>query len=255
MNNKSKLIWLSGASSGIGRALALALCAGGHSVIACARRHSLLADLSLEAETKGLPGKIIPYAIDVTDRAAHADCIEQIERDIGPIDTVICNAGYYQPTPLTEAYNADVVLNMMSINFNSVIYMLEAVLPKMRQRRAGRIAIVASVAGYSGLPNASAYGASKAALINLAESLHMDLIDQGILVQVINPGFVKTPLTDQNKFQMPFLIAPEDAAAHIVRGLAGQKFEVAFPKIFAWLLKFLRILPYAVYLRVVRKMV
>ena len=251
MTATAKTIWLSGASSGIGRALALELCLAGHRVIACARRHSLLADLALEAETKSLTGKIIPYALDVTDRTAHQDCIAELERDIGPIDLVICNAGYYQPTPV-ENYDAAVVLNMMDINFNSVIYMLEAILPRMRKRGTGQVAIVASVAGYSGLPNASAYGASKAALINLAESLHMDLARAGVLVQVINPGFVQTPLTEQNKFKMPFLIPAEAAAKHIVRGLNTGKFEICFPKSFAWLLKFLRLLPYALYFRLVR---
>lgn len=252
MNSTPQTIWLSGASSGIGRALALALCAKGHRVIACARRHSLLADLAIEAETKALPGKIIPYALDVTDRHAHTLCLEQVERSIGPIDTVICNAGYYQPTPV-DSYDAAVVENMFAINFNSVIYMLEAVLPIFQKRRQGRIAIVASVAGYSGLPNASAYGASKAALINLAESLRMDLSPLGITVQIINPGFVQTPLTDKNTFTMPFLIPADAAAQHIVRGLNSSKFEICFPKPFAWLLKFLRILPYALYLPLVRR--
>ncbi len=251
-NTSAKRIFISGASSGIGRALSMRMAKDGHTVIASARRHSLLSDLALEAANAGLPGKIIPFALDVTDRFAHRDGIEKLESDLGAIDMVICNAGYYQPTDVAK-FNADEVLNMMNINFNGVIYMLDAVLPKMIARRSGHVAIVASVAGYSGLPNAAAYGASKAALINLSESLHNDLKPHGVHLQVINPGFVKTPLTDKNEFNMPFLIEADAAVEHIARGLQSKQFEIKFPAIFAYILKFLRILPYGLYLPLVRK--
>jgi short-subunit dehydrogenase len=130
---------------------------------------------------------------------------------------------------------------------------LAAVLPTLIDRRAGHVAVVASVAGYRGLPNASAYGATKAALINMCESLKTQLDRLGVTISLINPGFVRTPLTDKNKFPMPFLMEPEDAARAIFEGMARKKFEIAFPTRFVLILKVLRMLPYRLYFKLVRK--
>ena len=134
-------------------------------------------------------------------------------------------------------------------------YGLAAVLPRFIERRSGHVAVVASVAGYRGLPTAAAYGASKAALINMAESMKPELDQYGVRISIVNPGFVRTPLTDKNDFPMPFLIEPDDAAERIVHGLARGRFEIAFPRRFVWGLKLLRCLPYALYFPLARKLI
>ena len=134
-----------------------------------------------------------------------------------------------------------------------VINGLSAVVPTFASRRAGHIAVVSTVAGYSGLPLASAYGASKAALINMCEALKPELEAEGVAFSMINPGFVRTPLTDKNEFPMPFLVEPDVAARHIFNGMAKRKFEIAFPLPFVLILKVLRMLPYGLYFRVVKK--
>ena len=141
----------------------------------------------------------------------------------------------------------------MEVNYMGVVNGLDAVLATLIHRRQGHIAIVSSVAGYGGLPNAAAYGATKAALINLCESLYTQLGDYGVMISVINPGFVRTPLTDRNKFPMPFLMEPKEAAKVIFSGMAKKKFEIAFPRMFVLILKFLKILPYSLYFTLVKK--
>jgi len=143
----------------------------------------------------------------------------------------------------------------MDINYMGVVNCLQAAVPAYIERRGGHIAVVSSVAGYQGLPNASAYGASKAALINMCEALQPELAACNVKLQLINPGFVRTPLTDLNEFPMPFLMEVEDAAACIIRGLNRNSFEISFPKRFTWLLKFMQILPYSIYLRLSRKLI
>ena len=143
----------------------------------------------------------------------------------------------------------------MEINYMGVINCLQATVPAYIKQGKGHIAVVSSVAGYQGLPNASAYGSSKAALINMCEALQPELAAAGIKLQLVNPGFVRTPLTDLNKFPMPFLMEVEDAANRIIRGLRGNSFEISFPRRFTWLLKTLKLLPYAVYLRLTKKLI
>lgn len=130
---------------------------------------------------------------------------------------------------------------------------LEAVLPRLIARKSGRVMIVASMAGYRGLPTAAAYGASKAALINMAEALRPELIGKGVVLQLINPGFVKTPLTAKNTFEMPFLISAEEAADAILCGMRGNRFEIAFPTTFTWLMKLMRIIPDCIYFHITRR--
>ena len=198
--------WITGASTGIGRALALRLAAEGCTVAASARSADALKSLEEEAET--LAGRIVAVSLDVTDSAA-------IE---------------------------------FNLNVMGTVRMLEAVIPGMVERKSGRIAIVASISGYRGLRTASAYGATKAALINMCEALRMELGDAGITVQLVNPGFIKTPLTDKNDFPMPFLMPVDKAVDQFYRGLLTNRFEITFPKRFTWMLKFARLLPYALYL-------
>jgi short-subunit dehydrogenase len=237
-----KIAWLTGASTGIGRAVALRLATEGWRVAASARNAEALTQLATDAPT----GAIVSCPLDVTDRESCLACAERIERELGPIDLAIFNAGTHEPMP-AEKFSSAILRRLLEINVMGVAHGLEAVLPRLIARRAGRVMIVASVAGYRGLPTAAAYGASKAALINMAEALRPELMNKGIILQLVNPGFVKTPLTDQNTVEMPFLISAEQAAEAIVRGLRGDRFEIAFPTIFAWLMKLVRVLPDRLY--------
>ncbi|MGB9141637.1 MAG: SDR family NAD(P)-dependent oxidoreductase, partial [Aestuariivirga sp.] len=197
--NKSlpwKVAWVTGASTGIGREIALQLAAQGVTVAASARSADKLASLG---------PAIRPYPLDVTDRSAVLATLETIERELGPIDLAILAAGTYSPVDVEE-FDPAIFELAMATNYGGVVNALAGLLPRMSSRRIGHLAWIASVAGYVGLPKAAAYGPSKAALINLAESLKPDLDRKGIAVSVINPGFVETPLTAQNDFHMPFLM-------------------------------------------------
>ena len=241
-----KTAWLTGASTGIGRAVALRLAADGWRIAASARNAEALATLAAEAPS------IAPYSLDVTDRDACMACAERIERELGPLDLVIFSAGAHRPMPATE-FSSATMRALLDINVMGVAHGLEAVLPRLIARRSGRVMIVASLAGYRGLPTAAAYGASKAALINMAEGLRPELAAEGVILQVVNPGFVKTPMTDQNRFPMPFLVTAEEAAAAILRGMRGDRFEITFPTPFAWFMKLVRIIPDRIYFYLTRR--
>ncbi|MBT9292624.1 SDR family NAD(P)-dependent oxidoreductase [Hyphomicrobiaceae bacterium 22] len=242
---------VTGASSGIGRALALELARRGRAVVATARRLDLLHSLSAEAEA--LTGAIRAAAADVTDAAAMRALFPAVEAAHGPIGLVVANAGIYLPVsadrPDPDAYARTIAVNLQG-TVNTVLPAIEA----MRARGVGRIAIVSSVAGYSGLPTSAAYGATKAALINLAESLKFDLDPIGIRVQLVSPGFVETEATDRNAFPMPFIVPAATAARRIADGLERDAFEITFPRRFTWWLKFGRMLPYSVYFPLVRRL-
>ena len=242
----ARVVWLTGASSGIGRALALELARHGDVVCASARGVDDLAQLAGEANG------IRAFPVDVTDASAMATTAAAIAAQEGAIDVAILNAGIHQPV---EPANFDpaVFEKLFAVNVQGVVNGIAAVLPAMRARRGGTIAVVSSVAGYRGLPTASAYGATKAALINLAEALKLDLDGEGIDVRLICPGFVKTPATDRNPFPMPFLIAAETAAERIRKGLAGSTFEITFPRRFTWQLKLMQMLPYRLYFWLVHR--
>ncbi len=244
------LIWITGASSGLGRGLAERLARDGHTVAASARRADELK--ALEADCTGAAGTIVPLPLDVTDRAELRSQAEKLFEDHGVPDAVILNAGTYRPVT-AEAFDAEAFGKQVEVNLMGAVNTLEAVIPAMRERGSGRIVIVASVAGYRGLPTAAAYGATKAALINLAEALRVELAPHGVIVQVVNPGFVDTPLTRKNEFKMPFLMPLEAAIRRMARVLETDRFEVTFPRRFTWQLKLLRCLPYALYFPMVRR--
>jgi len=244
------IVWITGASSGIGRALALHLARRDFSVAASARDAKALADLA--AEAAGAGGRILPLPLDVADRAGVAQAVARLERESGAIVTAILNAGTHRPVEAGR-FAAEVFDQVFRVNLFGVVNCIAAVLPGMLSRRRGTLALVSSVAAYGGLPTAAAYGASKAAVSHLAASLKLDLDALGVRVVLISPGFVDTPLTRRNRFPMPFLISAERAAECIRRGLEGRAFEIAFPRRFALLLKALNLLPYGWYFAAVHR--
>lgn len=241
------LAWVTGASSGIGEHVALALAAEGWTVLASARRAESLAEIANRAPG---PGRIIPVPLDVTD----ADGVKAALAAHGPVVLAVLNAGTYQPDQAKDLDPAQFA-RTIDVNLMGVVNGLAALLPGMMARGLGHLVIVSSVAGYRGLPQSLSYGASKAALNNLAESLKLDVERFGIKVQLVCPGFIKTPLTDKNKFPMPFLMPVERAAARLVAALKSSSFQVTFPRRFTWLLLLLRRFPDALYFMLVRRTV
>lgn len=235
-----KTAWITGASSGIGRALAVALAQRGVRVAASARSSEALLQLAAE-----VPG-IWPVMLDVVDRAAVSAAVAQIEADLGPIDLAVLNAGIGHMMPAAR-FDAGKAAEVMTVNYLGLANGVEALAPRMIGRGAGHIAFVASVAGYRAMPRAGVYNASKAAAIALAESLRPDLAQSGVTVSVINPGFVATAMTARNTFPMPFMIGAEDAARRIISGLERRRFEIAFPWQMVAILKIARVLPYPVF--------
>ena len=246
-----QIVWITGASQGIGRALAVALAKEGVNVAASARSINKLNELV--ADTCHLPGEIKVFPVDVTDRVAVSSVIEHIESSWGPIDIAVLNAGTFIPMDSAH-FDCDVIQRQLDLNVMGVCHGIEPLVQRFVERQKGHIAINASLAGYRGLPRSGGYGASKAALINLAESMWLELKAHHIKVQVINPGFIKTPLTDKNTFPMPFLMDCDKAAAVLVRGLRSSAFEIRFPLLFGLILGFLKHLPYSLYFKLVSRL-
>jgi len=243
-------IWITGASAGIGRATARNYVAQGHTVFGSARSAQKLD--SLASECNHAPGTFHPLVADVTDVKGMQDAYEQIKKLAGIPDLVILNAGTFYATP-ASTFSMQSHRDIMEVNYFGVLNGFDLILPDFIQRQRGQIAIVSSLAGYRGLPPGSAYGASKAGLINFCETVQPELEQFGVDIRLINPGFVKTPLTDKNEFPMPFLITADQAAQRIIKGLASGKFEITFPRPFAFLMKVLRLLPNAIYLKLTAK--
>jgi short-subunit dehydrogenase len=231
---------ITGASSGIGWALAKELAAGGCRLGLLARRQDKLEELAQEIRTAGGTAAIAPA--NVADRQQTVAAIQSLREQLGPVDLLIANAGIGQPTPL-EPLNTELVESMFKVNTFGVIYAIEAVLPEMLQRGSGHLAAVSSLAAYKGLPGESAYCASKAAVNTYMEGLRIQLRKRGIAVTTICPGFIKTPMTDVNTFSMPFLMSAEKAARLIVRALGKKRKVFNFPWRTTMLMKLTNWLP------------
>ena len=243
-----KNIWITGASSGIGRALALKFAKEGWQVAASARREDLLNEISK------LDKNISSFPLDVTDKEKCDEIFAQIKSKYQNIDICFFSTGTWDPRKEKDI-DIDQIKKTIKVNFFGTLNCIKAVEQYFKNRNNGHISIVSSVAGYRGLPNSTGYGASKAALNNLAESLYFDFGRHNVRISLISPGFIKTPMTDKNQFRMPFLKSPEFAADKIYKGLVnGSSFEIDFPKELTLILKLLKILPNRLYLYLIKKL-
>jgi len=242
---RGQRVWLVGASTGIGRALAEQLHALGATVIVSARKMD-----ALQAFADQHPGSIA-LPLDVSEGPA-VKAAAEAAMAARPLDLVCYCAGHYQAMRATAIDLPD-LLRHHEVNTVGALHVLAAITPAMVARGQGHISLVSSVAGFRGLPQSLAYGPTKAALINLAEALYLDLHAQGLGVSLINPGFVDTPLTAQNAFHMPALITPDEAARAIVRGWSVGDFEIHFPRRFTWWMKLLRLMPYRMYFPLIQR--
>ncbi len=243
------LVWITGASQGIGRALTVALVRLGVDVAISARGQDALKQLAQDVQD--FPGEVRAFPLDVTHKHTVTDVVATIEADWKRIDLAVLNAGTFIPMP-SDQFSSETIDKHLMLNVMGVCHCIEPLVQRFLNRQQGHIAINASLAGYRGLPRSGGYGASKAALINLAESMHLELSGKGIQVQVINPGFVKTPLTDKNTFPMPCLVSSDKAAGNIVKGLQSKRFEIRFPFGFGLFLGLLKRLPYSLYFFLIR---
>lgn len=243
-------VWITGGGTGIGRELALAYAERGANVWISGRRAEVLEEVIVLA--KSLPGRIQPLVLDVTDSNACKLAWELLLEQSGGLERIILNAGDHKEMPVAE-FSQQTIEHLMNVNFYGVTRLIELALPWL-SKEGGQLAIVASLAGYRGLPLAAAYGASKGALINMTEAMRAELQGSRVDLRLINPGFVKTPLTDRNTFEMPSLIDADEAARRILKGLDGSNFEIRFPTAFAATLRLLSMLPYKVYFALIRKL-
>ena len=246
MPENQKKIWITGASSGIGKALAEKFAAEGWKVAASARRKEILDEMSNNKNISSFP-------LDVTNQVQVNEVFSKIISNFGGLDLCVFSSGTYDPK-LEKGINIKQNKFVMETNFFGVLYCIKSVEKYFKDKKDGHISIVSSIAAYRGLPNSSGYGPSKAALTNLSESLYFDFKKYGVRISLVSPGFIKTPLTDKNDFPMPFIKSPEFAAEKMFDGLTKSKaFEIHFPKALTISLKFLRILPYRIYLFLIDK--
>ena len=245
MNNKT--IWITGGSTGIGKALAIKFANNGWNVAISARRENLLNELSDKYEN------ITSFPLDVTDKIKCTEVFTQIKNKFQEIDICFFSTGTWNPKKEKDI-DVDQIEDVFKINFFGTLNSIKAVEQYYRDRKKGIITIVSSIAGYRGLPNSTGYGPSKSALNNLAESLYFDFKRSNVRVCLVSPGFIKTPMTDKNDFKMPFLKSPEYAADKIYDGLINKKiFEIHFPKELTLTLKFFKLLPSKLYFNLVKK--
>ena len=244
---EKKVIWITGASSGIGRAVAIKFAENGWTVAVSARRENLLEELKI------LNTNIHPYPLDVTDIDRCKATAETIINQLGRIDICVFGTGIHDPKS-EKQFNLDKIREIMEVNYFGTMNSINSIYNYFSEKKNGQISIISSVAGYRGLPAAGAYCASKSALTSFAESLNFDMQMKNVRVSLVSPGFIKTPMTDQNDFPMPMIKSPEFAANEIYKGLTVKKgFEIHFPKTFTYLMKFLQILPSGVYFKLVSK--
>jgi len=235
MNKKT--IWITGASTGIGKALAIKFANNGWNVAASARREELLKDLNNTNKN------IHPYPLDVTKIDDCKSIAKLIIKDHGQIDICVFGTGMHDPQS-EKKFNLEKIRQIMEVNYFGTMNSINSIYEYFSEKKNGHISIISSVAGYRGLPAAGAYCASKSALISFAESLYFDMIRKNVKVSVICPGFIKTPMTDQNEFPMPMIKSAEYAADKIYLGIIKKNgFEIHFPKTFTFLMKIIQILP------------
>jgi len=252
MDFKNRKIWITGASSGIGRALAKELAWRGASLAITARNRQAL--LTLQEEIRIIMGsefnelRVLCLDFDVTDREANHAAVARIRECWGELDIAFFNAGTAEYIDINH-FDAEIFERSMRTNFLSMIYGIEAVLPLLRGRRGTQLGGMSSTVSFGGVPRAEAYGASKAAIRNMLQALRVHLVHQGIQVFSVCPGFVRTPLTDKNDFPMPMRIEAEEAARIIANGIAKRKAEITFPKIFSVFYKLIAALPASLYTR------
>ena len=244
---EKKIIWITGASSGIGKALAIKFAENGWIVAASARRENLLNELNQ------INQNIYPFPLDVTEIENCKLVAKKIIEQFKNIDICVFGTGMHDPKS-EKRFNLDKIRKIMEVNYFGTMNSINSVYEYFSDKKHGQISIISSVAGYRGLPAAGAYCASKAALTSFAESLNFDMKMKNVRVSLISPGFIKTPMTDQNNFPMPMIKSPEFAANEIYKGLTVKKtFEIHFPKVFTYFLKFLQILPSGLYFKLVSK--
>ena len=242
-----KIIWITGASSGIGKALSIKFAENGWIVAASARRENLLNEL------KQINQNIYPFPLDVTEIENCKTVAKKILEQFKNIDICVFGTGMHDPKS-EKTFNLKKIREIMEVNYFGTMNSINSIYEYFSEKKSGQISIISSVAGYRGLPAAGAYCASKAALTSFAESLNFDMLKKNVRVSLISPGFIKTPMTDQNDFPMPMIKSPEFAANEIYKGLTIKKtFEIHFPKAFTYFLKFLQILPSSIYFKLVAK--
>jgi len=236
-----KKIWITGASSGIGKALAIKFANEGWQVAASARRENLLKDLNKNYSN------IHSFPLDVTNAEKCKSVFKEIINKFENIDICVFGTGLHDPKS-EKKFNLDKIKEIMEVNFFGTVNSINSVIEYFKQKKSGQISIVSSVAGYRGLPAASAYCASKSALTSFSESLYFDMKRFNVRISLISPGFIKTPMTDQNDFPMPMIKSSSFAAEKIYIGLTQKKnFEIHFPKTFTLMMKILQILPHSLY--------
>lgn len=240
MNFEGKKYWLVGASEGLGRALALRMSQAGAELILSARNSQRLVELSAD-----LPGPSQVLAMDISD----TDSVARAGGELGDIDGVVFLAGVYWPMPAKDWNGAD-ALAMANINFTGAFRVLDQVMEQFLSVDKGHIVITGSLSGFRGLPRSIGYSASKAGVMALAESLYADLRTTGIRVQIANPGFIKTRLTEKNSFNMPFIMSADEAADHMMRHMRSTRFKYSFPTLFSWLFRSSQFLPDWLYYRI-----
>ena len=246
MNKKT--IWITGGSTGIGKALAIKFASKGWNVAVSARREELLNELSNQYEN------ISAFPLDVTDKQKCAEVFDQIKKKYEDIDICFFSTGTWNPKKEKEI-DVEQIEEVFKINFFGTVNTIKAVEQYFRDRKKGTITIVSSIAGYRGLPNSTGYGPSKSALNNLAESLYFDFKRFGVRICLVSPGFIKTPMTDKNDFKMPFIKTTDYAANKIYDGLINKNvFEIHFPKSLTIMLKILSFLPSKLYFSLVGQM-
>ena len=244
MNDK-KVIWITGASSGIGKALSIKFAQEGWIVAASARREGLLQEL-----TK-INQNIHSFPLDVTNPEQCKKVFEEIKKKFNNIEISIFGTGIHDPNS-EKRFNLEKIREIMEVNYFGTMNSINSVYDYYNDKKSGQISIISSVAGYRGLPAAGAYCASKSALTSFTESLRFEMMRKNVRVSLVSPGFIKTPMTDQNDFPMPMIKSPEFAAEKIYIGLTKKTgFEIHFPKAFTFFLKFLRILPYGIYFKLI----